>query len=66
MGCYIWDPDGERYVAGVLDVLTLRGSQIAAVTGYVAPLIYRRFGELPGLMTPAAFRRFGLPDTLPA
>jgi len=59
VGCYMWDPERGSYVAGVLDVLTLRGSEIVAVTGFVAPWIFRRFGELPGLMTPEAFRRFG-------
>ena len=66
VGCYMWDPERGSYVAGVLDVLTLRGSEIVAVTGFVAPWIFRRFGELPGLMTPEAFRRFGLPDQPPA
>ncbi len=66
VGCYMWDPERGSYVAGVLDVLTLRGSEIVAVTGFVAPWIFRRFGELPRLMTPDAFRRFGLPDHPPA
>ena len=66
VGCYMWDDEREGFFAGVLDVLTLRGSRIVAVTGFVAPWVYRRFGELPGLMTPEAFRRFGLPDELPA
>jgi RNA polymerase sigma-70 factor, ECF subfamily len=65
VGCYMWDAERESYVAGVLDVLTLRGTQIAEVTGFLAPWVFRRFGEAPGLMTPEFFRRFGLPDQLP-
>ena len=30
VGCYMWDEERESYVAGVLDVLTLRGGRIAA------------------------------------
>jgi RNA polymerase sigma-70 factor, ECF subfamily len=48
---YIWNPDQGRYVAHVLDVLTLRGARIHAVTAFLMP-------EL--------FQHFGLPDELPA
>jgi RNA polymerase sigma-70 factor (ECF subfamily) len=65
VGCYLWDPERETYAAAVLDVLTLRGSRIAQVTAFLAPWLYGRFGELPGHMTPDAFRRFGLPDDVP-
>jgi len=43
----------------------LRGDRIEQVTAFVAPWVYRRFGEVEGSMTPDAFRRFGLPDELP-
>jgi len=66
VGCYMWDPERERYVAAVLDVLTLHGARIGAVTAFVSPWVFRRFGEATGVMTPEAFRRFGLPDQLPA
>jgi RNA polymerase sigma-70 factor (ECF subfamily) len=65
VGCYMWDPERETYAAAVLDVLTLEGSRIAQVTAFLAPWLYGRFGELPGHMTPDAFRRFGLPDEVP-
>jgi RNA polymerase sigma-70 factor (ECF subfamily) len=65
VGCYMWDPERACYPAAVLDVLTLRGDRIAGVTGFLAPWVFRRFGELPGVMTADAFRRFGLPDELP-
>jgi RNA polymerase sigma-70 factor (ECF subfamily) len=47
VGCYLWDAERKSYVAAVLDVLTLRGAQIAAVTAFVTPEAFRRFG-LPG------------------
>jgi RNA polymerase sigma-70 factor (ECF subfamily) len=51
VGCYRWDRKRGSYVAAVLDVLTLDGARIAEVTSFVAPEV---------------FRRFGLPDELPA
>lgn len=66
VGCYMWNDETGRYDAAVLDVLTLRGTQIAEVTGFLAPWLTRRFGEAPELMGAEAFRRFGLPDALPA
>jgi len=66
VGCYMWDPERGTYAAAVLDVLTLRGTRIAEVTAFLAPWVFRRFGELPGVMTPDAFGRFGLPPELPA
>ncbi|MGH2979942.1 MAG: sigma-70 family RNA polymerase sigma factor [Solirubrobacterales bacterium] len=65
VGCYMWNEKRESYVAAVLDVLTLRGTRIAEVTGFLSPWVFRRFGEATGSMTPEAFRRFGLPDELP-
>jgi RNA polymerase sigma-70 factor (ECF subfamily) len=66
VGCYMWDPERETYAAAVLDVLTLHGTRIADVTAFLAPWVFHRFGDLPGHMTPEAFRRFGLPDEVPA
>ena len=66
VGCYMWDPERQSYVAAVIDVLTLDETGIAGVTGFLAPWVFRRFGDLPGVMTADAFRRFGLPDELPA
>ena len=66
VGCYMWDPARQSYVAAVIDVLTLDETGIAGVTGFLAPWVFRRFGDLPGVMTADAFRRFGLPDDLPA
>jgi RNA polymerase sigma-70 factor (ECF subfamily) len=36
VGCYLLDPARNRYVPAVLDVLTLDGAQIAAVTAFLA------------------------------
>ena len=64
VGCYMWDEERESYVAGVLDVITLRGDRISEVTGFLGPWVFQRFGDVPGVMTPEAFRRFGLPDEI--
>jgi RNA polymerase sigma-70 factor (ECF subfamily) len=66
VGCYMWDDERESFVAGVLDVLTLRDDRIDEVTAFVAPWVYERFGDVAGVMTPGMFRRFGLADELPA
>jgi RNA polymerase sigma-70 factor, ECF subfamily len=44
VGCYAWDEASGSYVARVLDVLTLRGEQIAEVTAFLAPEIFETFG----------------------
>ena len=36
VGCYLFDETKRRYVASVIDVLTLDGAKIAAVTGFLA------------------------------
>jgi RNA polymerase sigma-70 factor, ECF subfamily len=50
LGAYKLEPGQGRYLPVALDVLSLRGSQIVAITAF---------------RTPAVFPRFGLPDTLP-
>lgn len=44
VGCYIGDPETGRYKAAVIDVLTLRGTQIAEVTAFVDEELFERFG----------------------
>jgi RNA polymerase sigma-70 factor (ECF subfamily) len=66
VGCYMFSEERETYLAAVLDVLTLDGDRIAEVTAFVSPWVYERFGDVPGAMTPEAFRRFGLPDEIAA
>jgi RNA polymerase sigma-70 factor, ECF subfamily len=50
VGCYLKDRESGRYEAAVIDVLTLRGSHIAAVTAFIGR---------------ERFSRFGLPASLP-
>ena len=65
VGCYAWDEPSGRYLASVLDVLTLDGPRIAAVTGFGTDAV---FGSLGRPDVPAAvsdlFGRFGLPGAL--
>ncbi|HSK15523.1 MAG TPA: sigma-70 family RNA polymerase sigma factor [Gaiellaceae bacterium] len=44
LGTYLLDPEGDRFVALALDVLTLRGPRIAEVTAFRSPEIFSRFG----------------------
>lgn len=50
-----------RYRAAVLDVLTLDGERIAAVTAFVTPWV----SGTPGATGAEIFARFGLPAELP-
>ena len=47
---YRWDPEEGVFLPAVLQVLTLDGSRISEITGFVMP---------------GAFAGFGLPDSLP-
>jgi RNA polymerase sigma-70 factor, ECF subfamily len=51
VACYIWDDEAGAFVGRIIDVLTLRGDRIAAVTAFIDE----------GL-----FPHFDLPATLPA
>jgi RNA polymerase sigma-70 factor (ECF subfamily) len=44
VGCYAWDDERGVYAAFALDVLTLRGSKIAAVTAFLDGRIFPGFG----------------------
>jgi RNA polymerase sigma-70 factor, ECF subfamily len=46
VGCYTWDPPTQSYTAQVLDVLTLRGARIAAITSFLDPELFGAF-KLP-------------------
>jgi RNA polymerase sigma-70 factor, ECF subfamily len=43
-GTYSWDAKRGSYVAAGLDVLTLRGAQVEAITAFVSPEVFRSFG----------------------
>jgi RNA polymerase sigma-70 factor (ECF subfamily) len=47
VGCYLLDPASARYEAHVIDVLTLRGSRISAVTAFIGADTFPRFGLPP-------------------
>jgi|HubBroStandDraft_1064217.scaffolds.fasta_scaffold04346_2 RNA polymerase sigma-70 factor (ECF subfamily) len=57
IGCYLFDADLGRYLPAVIDVLTLEGDRIAAVTGFLVGLNER--GGAP--ISTEIFARFGLP-----
>jgi len=65
--CYAWDPLRGSYVASVLDVLTLRGGRIAEITAFATSDVFRGLVQDRRPLAPSeVFRRFGLPDELPA
>jgi RNA polymerase sigma-70 factor (ECF subfamily) len=64
VGCYIWSDETQSYRAAVLDVITLEGTKVRDVTGFLAPWLYARFGDGDGGMTPDVFARFGLANEI--
>jgi RNA polymerase sigma-70 factor (ECF subfamily) len=44
VGCYIWSNERQRYELEVIDVLTLRGTQISAVTAFFNKKQFPSFG----------------------
>jgi RNA polymerase sigma-70 factor (ECF subfamily) len=51
IGCYTWDDEAASYLPFCIDVLTLDGSKIEAVTAFLDPSLFPRFGlpaELAG------------------
>jgi RNA polymerase sigma-70 factor, ECF subfamily len=64
IGCYLPAPVPGRYVPAVIDVLTLAGDKIAAVTGFLLP--YAENGDEAAVLAGVEiFARFGLPAELP-
>jgi len=65
VGSYSWSDERGSYVAHSLDVLALRGAEIASVTSFLD--VTRRGVAAPGLSSFVAsgfFERFGLPSEL--
>jgi len=63
VGCYLFDTAKRRFVAAVLDVLTLDGDRIAEVDGF---LTAGELGDPHGRFVGSEiFPRFGLPAELP-
>ena len=71
VGSYCWDPQEEAYLPFALDVLTLEGDRIKAITSFINRSTssrdvedYVRFPEQPIDPALVAFERFGLPSRL--
>jgi RNA polymerase sigma-70 factor (ECF subfamily) len=73
VGSYAWYAEDAAYRPFALDVLTLRGGQIAQITSFITRStlsgdrhFYERWPEQPfdESRVTAAFERFGLPDRL--
>jgi RNA polymerase sigma-70 factor (ECF subfamily) len=65
VGCYIYDEDKGGFSPGAMDVLTLKGDKISAVTGFLTASITgpeEAGGRARGAR---AFARFGLPAEPP-
>jgi len=63
VACYLYDADESRYFAAVIDVLTMAGDKIAAVTAFMAPEAFGRTASEAELSGVDLFDRFGLPAT---
>jgi RNA polymerase sigma-70 factor, ECF subfamily len=73
VGCYIHDedvprqfahPSRDRYIPWVIDVLTLEGEKITAVTSFLAAEAYESGRSERPVTGTELFARFGLPDEL--
>jgi RNA polymerase sigma-70 factor, ECF subfamily len=60
VACYIYDLDEDDYVPAVIDVLTMAGGKIAAVTGFMTPDVFGRTPSDAQLSGAELFARFGL------
>jgi RNA polymerase sigma-70 factor (ECF subfamily) len=65
VGCYAWDPERGAWLASVLDVLTLDGEGIAAITAFAPPEVFRGLAGLGPRAVSSRFAAFGLPGELP-
>jgi RNA polymerase sigma-70 factor, ECF subfamily len=52
---YRWNGEQECYVAEALEVLTVEGDRVKALTAFMAPQLFERFG-LPAELSPADVR----------
>jgi RNA polymerase sigma-70 factor (ECF subfamily) len=64
VGCYIYDSGSDRYIAWVIDVLTLEGDKIAAVTAFLAAEAHEWRQSESRVAGKELFSRFGLPAEL--
>jgi RNA polymerase sigma-70 factor, ECF subfamily len=63
VACYLYVADRRAYVPAVIDVLTMAGDKIAAVTAFMTPDVFGRPPTETELSGEALFARFGLPAT---
>jgi RNA polymerase sigma-70 factor, ECF subfamily len=62
---YIYDKDRARFCPGAIDVLTLRGDKIAAVTGFLTRDVIGEDDAPDWISGAELFGRFGLPADPP-
>jgi RNA polymerase sigma-70 factor, ECF subfamily len=61
VACYIYDHDEGRFVPAVIDVLTMAGDKISAITAFMTPDIFDRVAAASELSGAELFDRFGVP-----
>lgn len=61
VACYLYDADEGRYIPAVIDVLTMAGEKIAAVTAFMTPDVFGWTASEAELSGAELFARFGLP-----
>jgi len=64
VGCYIYEEGSDRYIPWVIDVLTLEGDKITAVTAFLAAEASESGRSERPVSGPELFSRFGLPAEL--
>jgi RNA polymerase sigma-70 factor, ECF subfamily len=64
VGCYIYDSGSDRYIPWVIDVLTLEGDKIAAVTAFLTAEAHESARPESRVTGTELFWRFGLPAEL--
>ena len=65
VGCYLYDQDRGGYAPAVIDVLTLDGEKIAAVTGFLTAQTLQPPHSGTWVTGAELFSRFGLPAEMP-
>jgi RNA polymerase sigma-70 factor (ECF subfamily) len=61
VACYLYDADQGGFIPAVIDVLTMRGDKIAAVTAFMTPDVFGRSPDETELSGTELFAQFGLP-----
>jgi RNA polymerase sigma-70 factor (ECF subfamily) len=61
VACYLYEVDRDSFIPAVIDVLTMRGDKIAAVTAFLTPDVLGLPADETKLSGTELFARFGLP-----